>query len=215
MIKHLFTTIFLLVFFSNNTTGLNENSFNKFNLSAQKIITINDIFALKNHSLEQIHDFLILKDWVYDSSDYKRGSLPYHHGVKTSIYKNNYYDLKFTISETTIFKDKSRTMIDKITYYVSVETESPELHKYFLKDLYKNNFISKGEASTGGDISIASSTPSALEERLKREFVRLEYSSRNYFNGKNTVSISISVYKKFDYYEGMLRKDVYALEVFL
>lgn len=194
--------------------NLKTNCCNIENRTVQYMLSIKDIIPLKNSSFEKIHDYLILKDWVYISSNNKRdGGSFFPMNVKTITYENRYYDMKFILIERTHFKDSKRNSVDRVTKEILIETENSETYKYILQDLYNNRFFSKGEGSTSGNIELIGLSGYEILQKKKKDFVRVEYSMRDYSDGRNNVSFSIEILEKYDYYDNKIKKQIYTLKI--
>src|SRR5690554_4061802 len=151
------------------------------NCTVQYMLSIKDIIPLKNSSFEKIHDYLILKDWIYISSKNTReggGFFPMN--LKTITYENRYYDIKIHLLEKTWFTNLKRNSVDRVTKEILIETENSETYKYILQDLYNNRFFSKGEGSTSGNIELIGLSGYEILQKKKKDFVRVEYSMRDY-----------------------------------
>jgi hypothetical protein len=216
MKKLTFIIIALLSFhyhYGNNSTN---NCYNTENHNSQFILSIKDIISIKNLSFEKIHDYLILKDWVYVSSKNTReGGSFSPMNLKTVTYENRYYDINIHLLEKTWFTNSKRNYVDRITKEIHIETESSEVYKNILQDLYNNRFFSKGEGSTSGNIELLGLSGYEILEKKKKNFVRVEYSVKDYSDGRNNVSVSIEVLEKYDYYNNKIKKQIYTLKILI
>lgn len=182
--------------------------------SIQYGFSIQDLLLFKNATNGQIHDYLIMKDWEYVSTHDKRsggGFSPMN--IKTITYENRYFDIKIHIIETTFYRNIKRDTINKVTKEIIVETESSEIHKYMLQDLYKNGYSSKGEPSNGVNSEVFSLSAFELNQKMKKEFVKVETSSRYYYNQKNNVTITTEVLQKYNSYGDKIIKNIYKLNL--
>lgn len=157
--KNIFFYI-LVTFFTFNSVILHSKD-NNFKYSNQKLSPIKDLLLLKKMSYEQCHDFLILNDWDYISTEHesKGGSfVPYD--KTTYIFKNNFLNIKINIVEIVQYEPRTKkTVIYKKTSGINIIAESSDSYKFLLKDLYSNNFKIIGKEVIHPKIELASSTP--------------------------------------------------------
>lgn len=216
--KKLIFTLFILLIFSNNLKIYSGNFFpnyNKLNTYViQDLISIKDLILLKRFSNEEIHDYLILKDWVYESTESKSNGgsiLPTE--VQTITYKHSYNDIKILINKIMFYTNSKRQEIYKTEKGINIITEKPYEYKIIINDLYKNNFKISGKETQLAIIEIASMTDSELTYKMRREFVNTQTSMRSYSNGKDKLKLLTQVFEKYGNNGNLLRYNRYTLTI--
>lgn len=210
--------VFIVLIFSNSSKIYAYPDFAKyynyntaFNPST---ISIKDLILFKNYSNEQIHDYLILNNWIYVSNETTRkGGSIFPHEEQVILYKHNFDDINIYIIKKVYFKDGKRDVITKTNKSIEVITESPNEYKIILSDLYRNNFKIKGDERQYGSFEIATSNVDDLINKKKREYVSTTKSSRDYTNGIVQVSLFTETLEKYDINMKVLRRIKYSLTV--
>jgi hypothetical protein len=180
----------------------------------QNTISIKDLILFKNYSNEQIHDYLILNNWIYVSNETTRkGGSIVPHQVQVILYKHNYDDINISIIKKVHYKDGKRDVITKTDKSIAVTTESPNEYKIIVNDLYKNSFKIEGNERQYPSLEIATTNTDDLINKMKREYVSTTKSSRDYTNGIDQVSLFTETLEKYDINMKVLRRIKYSLTV--
>jgi hypothetical protein len=208
--------IFIVIIFCNSyrihADTYAGNYFNYNTAFIQNTISIKDLILFKNYSNEQIHDYLILNNWIYVSNETTRkGGSIIPHQVQVILYKHNYDDINISIIKTVHFKDGKRDVIAKTNKSIAVTTDSPNEYKAILNDLYKNSFKIEGNEREYASIEIATSNTNDLINKMKKEYVSTAKSSRDYTNGIDKVSLFTETLKKYDNNMKELKRIEYSL----
>lgn len=216
--KKIFCLIFIVITFSNSTKIYANIHFAKYcNLNTpfnQNTISIKDLILFKNYSNEQIHDYLILNNWIFVSNETTReGGSIFPHEVQVILYKHNFDDINISIIKNVSFKDGKRELITKIDKSIAVTTESSNEYKTILNDLYRNGYKIEGNERQYPSLEIATSNTSDLINKMEREYVSTTKSSRAYKNGVNKVSLFIETLEKYDNNMNVLKRIKYSLTV--
>jgi hypothetical protein len=216
--KKLIFTLFILSIFSTTPkiySGYFFPNHNKLKIYViQDLISIKDLILLKKNSNEEIHDYLILKDWVYESTESKsKGGSILPTEVQTITYKHSYNDIKILITKIMFYTNSKRQEIYKTEKGINIITEKPYEYKIIINDLYKNNFKISGKETQLAIIEIASMTDSELTYKMKREYINTQTSMRSYSNGKDKLKLLTQVFEKYGNNGNLLRYNRYTLTI--
>ena len=217
MRKQLWLVVIVIIFCNNYSIYSNiypekHCSYNK--VFMQRIISIKDIILFKKYKNEDIHDYLILNNWILVSDDTSReGGSFAPHQKQVTTYKNDYYDINLSIITKSFYTDKNRDALAYIQKIVEVTTESPNEYKMMLSDLYKNSFKIDGEELILAGSEYFGSTGKEIVAKMKKGYTPTIYTVKKYTNGIDKVRLYRQTYEKYDKNMNVMKRYKYILEV--
>jgi len=191
---------YIFVTFLSFLTIILHSKSNNFKYSNQEFSPIKDLLLLKKMSNEHCHDFLILNDWNYITTEHKSRVGSFQPSDKTTyVFKNNSANIKINIVEIVLYNPGAKkNVVYKKTRGLNIIAESSDSYKFLLKDLYNNNFKIIGKEVDYGKLDIATSTSEEIVQKMRKDYVNTKTTSKEYSNGKDKITVFIDVFEKLN-----------------